>query len=102
MLKRFISYYKPHKTLFFINMFFAFLISIFDLVFPMFTRNMINVIIPDGNMGLLLRWTIIMVFLFILRYISQYIVAYYGHVLGVRIEHDMRKGYIFPSSDIAI
>lgn len=91
MLKRFISYYKPHKTLFFINMFFAFLISIFDLVFPMFTRNMINVIIPDGNMGLLLRWTIIMVFLFILRYISQYIVAYYGHVLGVRIEHDMRR-----------
>lgn len=57
----------------------------------MFTRNMINVIIPDGNMGLLLRWTIIMVFLFILRYISQYIVAYYGHVLGVRIEHDMRR-----------
>lgn len=91
MLKRFISYYKPHKTLFFIDMFFAFLISIFDLVFPMFTRNMINVIIPDGNMGLLLRWTIIMVFLFILRYISQYIVAYYGHVLGVRIEHDMRR-----------
>lgn len=91
MLKRFISYYKPHKTLFFIDMFFAFLISIFDLVFPMFTRNMINVIIPDGNMGLLLRWTMIMVFLFILRYISQYIVAYYGHVLGVRIEHDMRR-----------
>lgn len=91
MLKRFISYYKPHKTLFFIDMFFAFLISIFDLVFPMFTRNMINVIIPDGNMGLLLRWTIIMVVLFVLRYISQYIVAYYGHVLGVRIEHDMRR-----------
>ena len=91
MLKKFISYYKPHKTLFFIDMFFAFLISIFDLVFPMFTRNMINIIIPEGNMGLLLRWTIIMVFLFILRYISQYIVAYYGHVLGVRIEHDMRR-----------
>src|SRR5690554_4038963 len=91
MLKRFISYYKPNKTLFFIDMFFAFLISIFDLVFPMFTRNMINVITPDGNMGLLLRWTIIMVVLFVLRYISQYIVAYYGHVLGVRIEHDMRR-----------
>jgi ATP-binding cassette subfamily B protein len=52
---------------------------------------MINVIIPEGNMQMLLRWTGIMVFLFILRYISQYIVAYYGHLLGVRIEHDMRR-----------
>ena len=91
MLKKFIAYYKPHKTLFITDMFFAFLISVFDLVFPMFTRNMINVIIPEGNMQMLLRWTGIMVFLFILRYISQYIVAYYGHLLGVRIEHDMRR-----------
>lgn len=91
MLKEFISYYKPHKKLFFIDMFFAFLISIFDLVFPMVSRNIVNVIIPEGRMDLLLKWTIIMIFLFILRYISYYIVAYWGHVLGVYIEHDMRR-----------
>lgn len=91
MLKRFISYYKPHKKLFFIDMFFAFLISIFDLVFPIFTQRMINKIIPDGNMRLLVTWTIIMGVLFVLRYISTYIVAYWGHLLGVKIEHDMRK-----------
>nr|WP_300003185.1 ABC transporter ATP-binding protein [Tissierella sp.] len=91
MLKKFIEYYKPHKKLFFIDMFFAFLISIFDLVFPIFTRNMINVIIPEGRMDLLIRWSIIMLFLFVLRYISNYIVAYWGHLLGVRIEHDMRR-----------
>lgn len=91
MLKRFMSYYKPHKKLFFIDMFFAFLISIFDLVFPIFTRNMINVIIPDGRMDLLIRWSVIMLVLFVLRYISNYIVAYWGHLLGVRIEHDMRR-----------
>lgn len=91
MLKRFVAYYKPHKKLFFIDMFFAFLISIFDLVFPIFTRNMVNEIIPNGRMDLLLRWTIIMLFLFVLRYISQYIVSYWGHLLGVRIEHDMRR-----------
>ncbi|MGM0396562.1 MAG: ABC transporter ATP-binding protein [Bacillota bacterium] len=91
MFKKFIAYYKPHKTLFAADMFFALLISVFDLVFPMFTRNMINEIIPDGNMPLLVRWTGLMIFLFILRYISQYIVAYYGHLLGVRIEHDMRR-----------
>lgn len=72
-------------------MFFAFLISIFDLIFPLFTRNMINEIIPEGKMDLLLTWTIVMGVLFILRYISTYIVAYWGHLLGVKIEHDMRR-----------
>ena len=91
MLKRFIGYYKPHKKLFFIDMFFAFLISTFDLIFPIFTRKMINEIIPEGRMDLLIRWTVIMIVLFILRYVSDYIVAYWGHLLGVRIEHDMRR-----------
>ena len=72
-------------------MFFAFLISIFDLVFPMVSRNIVNVIIPEGRMDLLIKWTIAMIFLFILRYISYYIVSYWGHVLGVYIEHDMRR-----------
>ncbi|WP_334298561.1 ABC transporter ATP-binding protein [Wansuia hejianensis] len=91
LLKRFISYYKPHKKLFFIDMFFAFLVSTFDLIFPMFTRKMVNQIIPDGRMDLLLKWSIIMILLFIVRYISSYIVAYWGHLLGVKIEHDMRR-----------
>ena len=91
LLKRFISYYKPHKRLFFIDMIFAFLISISDLVFPVFTRKMINEIIPEGRMDLLVKWTIIMILLFSLRYVSNFIVAYWGHLLGVRIEHDMRK-----------
>ncbi len=72
-------------------MFFAFLISISDLVFPVFTRKMINEIIPEGRMDLLVRWTIIMILLFVIRYISNYIVLYWGHILGVRIEHDMRS-----------
>ena len=91
MFKRFVSYYKPHKKLFFLDMFFAFLISIFDLIFPIFTKEMINEIIPNGKMDLLVTWTIIMGVLFILRYISTYIVAYWGHLLGVKIEHDMRR-----------
>lgn len=91
LIRKFASYYKPHKTLFIIDMFFAFLISLFDLAFPIFTRKMTNEIIPDGRMDLLLKWSLIMLLLFILRYISNYVVAYWGHVLGVRIEHDMRE-----------
>lgn len=91
MIRRFITYYKPHKKLFFIDMFFALMISVADLIFPMFTRNMINNIIPNGRINLLLVWTGIMLVLFLLRFVSFYIVAYWGHLLGVRIEHDMRR-----------
>lgn len=91
MLKKFISYYKPHKKLFVIDMICAFLISIFDLVFPMVTRDFINDYIPNGNVNLMIRWTIYLAILFVLRYIAQYIVNYWGHVVGVRIEHDMRR-----------
>ena len=91
MIKRFASYYKPYKKLFFTDMFFALLISISDLVFPLFTRKMINEIIPEGRMDLLVRWTIVMIFLFVLRYASNYFVLYWGHILGVKIEHDMRR-----------
>jgi len=52
---------------------------------------MINEIIPEGRMDLLVRWTIVMIFLFILRYASNYFVLYWGHILGVKIEHDMRR-----------
>jgi len=91
MLKKFVSYYKPHKKLFALDMFFALLLSIFDLVFPVFTRRLINEVIPEGNMRVLFNWSIIMFLIIFLRYISQYIVSYYGHLLGVRIERDMRK-----------
>ncbi|WP_223376697.1 ABC transporter ATP-binding protein [Schnuerera sp. xch1] len=91
MVRKFISYYKPHKILFFIDMFFAFLISAIDLIFPMISRQIVNDIVPNGRMDLLLRWTIILLVLFIVRYISNYIVAYWGHVLGVYIEYNMRK-----------
>lgn len=91
MLKRFAQYYKPHKKLFFVDMFFSFLMAGFDLIFPMFSRNIINEVIPAGRMDILVRGSIIMGILFIFRYISNYIVAYYGHLLGVKIEHDMRR-----------
>ncbi len=91
MFKNFISYYKPHKKLFIIDMFFAFLVSALDLVFPMVSRSFIDKIIPAGRMDLLTKWTIIMFILYIIRYISQYIVDYWGHVLGTRMEADMRK-----------
>ncbi len=91
MIKRFISYYRPHWKLFLLDMACAFLIAVLDLVFPIVTRDVINNIIPEGRIRTLFIITGVLVVLYIVRYIANYIVDYYGHVVGTRMEFDMRK-----------
>jgi ATP-binding cassette subfamily B protein len=57
----------------------------------MVTRDLINNVIPDKNIALIFRFGIILFVLYCLRMFMEYIVGYYGHVLGVRMEYDMRK-----------
>ena len=94
MLKKFISYYKPHKKLFFIDMFFAFLISAIDLVFPMVSRELVNNVIPDKRLDLLIKWSILLVILFVIRYIGNYIVSYWGHVLEYILSMICERNYL--------
>lgn len=91
MIKKFIKYYKPHKGLFFLDIVCAFLISISDLVYPLVTRKIINEVIPTGNVRLIVKFGIALLILYTIRMILEYIVGYYGHVLGVNMEYDMRK-----------
>ena len=69
----------------------AFLISGIDLVFPSFTRLALDDYIPNSKMKSLLITAIILIVLFSFRAIFNYIVNYWGHVVGVRMEYDMRK-----------
>lgn len=91
MIKKFAKYYKPHLGLFILDMLCALLISGTDLVYPMVTRNLINNVIPDKNIRLIFIIGLLMLILYLLRMLLEYIVGYYGHVLGVRMEYDMRK-----------
>lgn len=91
MIKRFAKYYKPHKGLFILDLICAFLISLTDLVYPMITRSFINDIIPNNQVALIFKLGIVLLVLYIIRLFLEYIVGYYGHVLGVRMEYDMRK-----------
>ncbi len=91
MIKKFIKYYKPHLGLFILDMFCAFIIAGTDLVYPMVTRTLINNVIPDKNIQLIFIIGFFMLVLYGLRMFLEYIVGYYGHVLGVRMEYDMRK-----------
>ncbi|ABR50728.1 ABC transporter, transmembrane region [Alkaliphilus metalliredigens QYMF] len=91
MIKRFIKYYKAHLPLFYLDFGCAFLMAGMDLVFPFVVRKMIDDVFPARDLRLILWIALGMVILYIVRSILQYIVDYWGHVLGVRIEHDMRK-----------
>lgn len=90
-LKRFITYYKPERKLFFMDMLAASMIAILDLLFPIITRLFMKDYIPGRNMQAVLVWTIVLVGLYIVRLFCQYFVDYYGHVMGVNMEYQMRK-----------
>lgn len=90
-LKRFISYYKPERRLFFLDMGAAGVVAALDLLFPIITRTFMNDYIPNRNMRSILIWAGVLVLLYVLRMFCQYFVNYYGHVVGVNMEYQMRK-----------
>ena len=91
MIRKFIAYYKPHMKLFVMDMIAAFLIAVCDLFYPVITRNMINVYIPDQNIRLLLLWGGILLGLYFAKMLFNYFVQYYGHLVGVGMQADMRR-----------
>lgn len=90
MLKRFISYYKPHKKLLALDMLAALLISIIGMVYPIVTRNMLNIYIPEKQYGTIVVAGVIVLSLYVLRLFMRYFVQYYGHMIGVRMQSQMR------------
>lgn len=91
MLKRFISYYKPHKKLLALDMLAAFMISVIGMVYPVVTNKMLNVYIPEKMYGTVVAAGIIVLVLYLMRYGLRYFVQYYGHLIGVRMQSQMRK-----------
>ncbi|SMB92026.1 ATP-binding cassette, subfamily B [Desulfonispora thiosulfatigenes DSM 11270] len=91
MLKRFAKYYKNHLPLFVLDFSCAFLMSLLDLAFPSIVRIFIDDLLPNKNITLIIWVGAGLLFLYILKYILYYIVTYWGHVLGIRLEYDMRK-----------
>ena len=91
MLKRFISYYKPHKKMLALDMLAALLISLIGMVYPIVTNNMLNEYIPKKMYTTIVIAGIIVLSLYFLRLLMRYFVQYYGHVIGVKMQSQMRK-----------
>ncbi|OJV65853.1 MAG: thiamine ABC transporter permease [Clostridiales bacterium 38-18] len=91
MIKQFIKYYKPHRFLFTLDLIAAFLMAGIDLLFPMFSRSVVNTLIPEGNIRMLILLSVSILALYVIKIGLNYFMGYWGHVLGSRIEYDMRR-----------
>ena len=91
MLKRFISYYKPHKRMLALDMLAALLISVIGMVYPIVTNKMLNEYIPNKMYKTIIVAGVIVLVLYIIRMLLRYFVQYYGHIIGVRMQSQMRQ-----------
>lgn len=91
MLKKFISYYKPHKKLFIWDMICAFLVAVCDLFYPIIAGNIIDDYVPNQNLRMLLIWAAALLVIYLVKAGLNWFIQYYGHLVGVRMQADMRR-----------
>lgn len=91
MFRHFISYYKPHRRLFAADMICAFIVAVCDLFYPMIAKNMMNDYVPNRNLRLLIVWGVVLLLIYLVKAGLNWFIQYYGHVVGVRMQADMRR-----------
>lgn len=87
----FLSYFKNHWRLFLIDVLCAVGIAVIDLAFPLVTRSALYDMLPNQMYRTFFTVMVIVVCSYVLRSVLNYIVAYYGHTFGIRVEADIRK-----------
>lgn len=91
MIRKFISFYKPYKMIFALDLVVALIASLCDLVYPMMTRELINESIPGKNVKMIGIFAALLLIIFIVKAACAYFMQYWGHVIGVRMQGDMRR-----------
>lgn len=91
MMRDFIQYYKPHKKLLALVLGGVVTFALIELSIPIFTRYILNDLIPTKNIDLILKVSMVLIALLLVYALVHYLVGYYGHLLGIKIEKDMRS-----------
>ncbi|UNK18344.1 ABC transporter ATP-binding protein/permease [Paenibacillus sp. N3/727] len=91
MLRRFFSYYQPYKWLFIADFTCAILAALLELVFPLAINRVIDDLLPSGNWNFIIWACVGLLGIYVLSSVLHYVVTYWGHMLGINIETDMRK-----------
>ncbi len=90
-LKIFLSYYGPHKHLFFLDMFCALIICLIDLAFPYVSRSALNTLLPQQEYRAFFLVIVFFAVAYVCKGLLYFVVCYWGHVFGVRVEADLRR-----------
>ena len=98
----FLSYFKPHKKLFILDVLCATLIAAIDLAFPLVTRSALYEMLPGKMYQLFFTVMALVVVSYLLRSYLQYVVAYYGHTFGIRVEADIRADLFRKMQEMSV
>lgn len=91
MLKKFISYYKPHMGLFTLDMFCAVAVALCNLYYPTLARKIINEYSVEKTFVPIIIGAVLLLLVYVVKATGTYIMGYYGHIVGVRMQKDMRR-----------
>lgn len=91
MLRRFFSYYRPYKNLFILDFTCAVVAGLLELGFPVAVNHFVDELLPGKNWSMILWASVALLGVYVLNTVLNYIVTYWGHMLGVNIETNMRK-----------
>lgn len=93
-LKKFISYYRPYRAVFYFDLFCAAVISVVDLAYPQLLRSLTKTLFTGNKSAILgaLPWLfLILLIMYIIQSLCKYYVTCQGHIMGAKMERDMRK-----------
>jgi len=92
MLKKFLSYYKPHRVIFALDMAASFTVSMVGIFYPIVTRSMVNEFTGGGrNTKIIVGGAVLLLLLYVVRLLLNYFIQYQGHVMGVKMQAQMRR-----------
>nr|WP_309697060.1 ABC transporter ATP-binding protein [Armatimonas sp.] len=91
MLREFFSYYRPHRRLFLIDFSCAVISGLLELAFPLAVKYFVDKLLPSYNWGLILSAAVGLLMIYLVNTGLQYVVNYWGHVLGISIETELRR-----------
>ncbi len=98
ILKKFIQYYRPYKFLFYMDLFCALIVSLVDLSFPLILTYLSRTVFTMDKhiiLHLIPYIGIILIAIYVVKYFCQYFIASWGHIMGARMENNMRKDLFY-------
>ena len=89
-LRVLVQYFRPHRGLFVLDLSCAFIMALIDLAFPLVARSAMNQLLPARQFDTFFIVMLIVAAAFVIRACMNYIITYWGHMFGVRVEADLR------------